>query len=409
MALAFAVLCCPYLAAVYVVYSVAAFVHSGKNKGTEKLREQALVKTWWYVTLGVAAVCIVFAAVLLTGADIYSMLRAIPNILNDPEHNSFTLGEKLWYFVNDMFIVGVHLNGEAVLTASLTVFMMLIFRNCDKRWQERRWIYLLVAGVVTIWLMIDRYYYYKHINMLNYPLCYAGACCYILSEKRDKKMFRLLYMTGWMYALAVHLGSNNNYHSMTMGLAVANIASAIFVADMAVELWREEKAIKRITAAVLLLAMATQVGIMGSIRANECFANVSHTNVDKVEELTYTIEQGVAKGLRVTDDEYAEYNAVMEDTQPARDAEGDNVLYYSADTWLYLADDKHNAGYSAWLSVLNNEGAVMLLFNYWKVNPDKIPDTIYISKSASNAEWARDMLNVNNLPVTETACGYLLQ
>ena len=402
-------LCCPYLAVLYVVYSAAALIHSGRNKGTEKISAQPLFKMWWYVTLGVAAVCVVFAVVLLTGADIYSMLRAIPNILNDPEHNSFTLSEKLRYFFSDMFFCGVYKNGAAVLTATITAALIFILRKVDKRWEEHRWIYLTVVGVLTLWLIINRYSWYKHINMINYPLCYAGLCCYMLSQERDKRVFWLLYVPGWIYALAVHMGSNNNYYSMTMGLSVANVASAMFVAGAMVELWRERRSLPRATACVLALAILTQLCVMGKIRAEECFANVSHLNVDKVSELTHTIEQGTAKGIRATDDEYDEYNAVLEETQPVRDAEGENVLYYSGDIWLYLADSKHNAGYSAWLSVINNDGAVMLLFNYWKVNPDKLPDVMYISKAAVNAEWAMGLLNVNDLAITETANGYILQ
>lgn len=402
-------LCCPYLAVLYVIYSAAALIHSGRNKGTEKISAQPLFKMWWYVTLGVAAVCVVFAVVLLTGADIYSMLRAIPNILNDPEHNSFTLSEKLRYFFSDMFFCGVYKNGAAVLTATITAALIFILRKVDRHWEEHRWIYLAVVGVLTLWLIIDRYSWYKHINMINYPLCYAGLCCYMLSQERDKRVFWLLYVPGWIYALAVHMGSNNNYYSMTMGLSVANVASAMFVAGVMVELWRERCSLPRAAACVLALAILTQLCVMGKIRAEECFANVSHLNVDKVSELTHTIEQGTAKGIRVTDDEYDEYNAVLEETQLVRDAEGENVLYYSGDIWLYLADSKHNAGYSAWLSVINNDGAVMLLFNYWKVNPDKLPDVMYISKAAVNAEWAMGLLNVNDLAITETANGYILQ
>lgn len=402
-------LCCPYLAVLYVVYSAAALIHSGRNKGTEKISDHPLFKMWWYVTLGVAAVCVVFAVILLTGADIYSMLRAIPNILNDPEHNSVTVAEKLRYFFSDMFFCGVYKNGAAVLTATITAALIFILRKVDKRWEEHRWMYLAVVSVLTLWLIIDRYSWYKHINIINYPLCYAGLCCYMLSRERDKRLFRLLYVPGCIYALAVHMGSNNNYYSMTMGLSVANIASAMFVADVMAELWRERRGLPRVTACVLALAILTQLCVMGKIRAEECFANVSHSNVDNVSELTYTIDRGTAKGIRVTEDEYDEYNAVLDETERVRNAEGENVLYYSGDIWLYLADSKHNAGYSAWLSVLNNEGAVMLLFNYWKVNPDKLPDVMYISKAAVNAEWAMGLLNVNDLAITETANGYILQ
>lgn len=76
--------------------------------------------------------------------------------------------------------------------------------------------------------------------------------------------------------------------------------------------------------------------------------------------------------------------------------------------WLYLMDSKENAAFSAWLSFAQPDTAAERLLEYWRLNPEKKPDAIFIDKDFSNAKEYVKLLNSESFPVSENETGYIM-
>lgn len=105
---------------------------------------------------------------------------------------------------------------------------------------------------------------------------------------------------------------------------------------------------------------------------------------EPTDQLNVKIEDGVHAGLWTTAEKAERFRLLLEDTELAREQEG-NVLYYTPDTYPYLMDEKEMAAYSAWLSISVSHSELDRLAEYYKLCPDKIPDCIYLSNDAGIA------------------------
>lgn len=102
------------------------------------------------------------------------------------------------------------------------------------------------------------------------------------------------------------------------------------------------------------------------------------------------------------------FRKYLEATKEVRAYKGKNVLYFSWEMWLYLMDGKENAAFSAWLSFAQPDVAAERMLEYWRLNPDKKPDAIFIDKDFTNAEKYTEQLNTEKFPVKESELGYIL-
>lgn len=117
---------------------------------------------------------------------------------------------------------------------------------------------------------------------------------------------------------------------------------------------------------------------------------------------------GVADGLLATYEENHNYEKYMEETEEIRSYKGKKVLYFSWEMWLYLMDSKENAAFSAWLSFAQPDIAVERMLEYWRLNPEKKPDAMFIDKDFTNAEQYMEKLNTERFPMKECELGYIL-
>ena len=101
---------------------------------------------------------------------------------------------------------------------------------------------------------------------------------------------------------------------------------------------------------------------------------------ESVDQLDHWIGRGANAGIWTTQERHQVYETLYDATQLIRQQEG-KVLYYSRDTYLYLMDDKEMAAYSAWLAIdYENNSEWQRLLSYYQLNPEKLPDCIYLSK-----------------------------
>lgn len=409
---AFAVLCCPYLIVLYIIYTVCLMIKAHKlkhNNDVETAKKQ--IKAWIIATIGAAMVALVILAVFLANTQIDRLLQSLKQIMADPEHEKMSVLDKIYNYFYLLFFYTYPLYRiyrVPILLGVIYAVGMLFVRAKDTRWREHRIWYLAFIGIYTICIAIMLKGELGYIQRLNLALPIAGLCAYALSEKQEKGVFKYIYLSGIGYSFLIHLGSNTRFNCISSALIVACVASAYMLVCVADELWKAGKKKEKIASGVVILAVLTVCALSGHELAMKSFALFGDKMVDERNMLYCYVDKGSHKGLYIAEDELYDYNALYESTQIAREAEGESVMYYTDMPFVYLMDEKENAAFSAWLSLSRGDSAIDRQLEYWIINPEKVPDVIYIEKKAVGAERAVNELNIANYSVTETETAYLL-
>ena len=396
-----AVLCCPYLAAVYAIYTLALLIRKISKHG--KMRE------WLYFTAGCAVLAVIFLAVILINATPNELLDGIKNTLNDPEHSEIKPLKSLGLYIKHVFFSRA---SAKMLFFGCLVLILLI--RLDKKSKEHKWLYMSFAALIAILHLAITYKSYRYINYYTLSLCMPGLIAYLLHKNRPKKIFFLVYLPGWLFSYCKCLSSNQFYYAITEGLSVACAASAFIIGSLIHESLSENNKTKqaKITSgascaiSALAVAVLCCVLVLDSLEIRE--GNCRTTGRDYKFTLTEQMQGSVADGLYATVAENENYKRYLAATEKVRNYEGKNVLYFSWELWLYMADSKDNAAFSAWLSFTQEDMAAERLLDYWSLHPEKLPDAIFIDKDFINADVYAKALNTENFPVEENDLGYIM-
>lgn len=382
-----AVLCCPYLAILYFVYSA---VYLAAN-----LHNRSRIAKWFAFTAGVLVLVLIFAAYLLSKASMKEIVFGIRQMLNDSEHTGASGVGPAAYF---RALATVHPKSLYFLCA--TVLLSLVIIADRRRTAARRRLYLL-AGLIISALYCSRFIRSGYINFLMLPLSILGWFAFLLAGKKSSRWFFFLYLPGILYGFLICLGSNQGYYAISSTATVSSVASIMMLSDE-LDIFDKDNMPDRAAGLLLALFIVFQIGMEAHYRLaytyNDGFTD-SHTRV-----LAY----GPQKGIRTSPGEAGRYCLLLEDTAPVRNLDAENVLYLTADSWLYLADAKKSSSYSGWISPEFPEDSVSRLLEYWEINPEKKPDVIYIDQFFPGSSESLERLNIGNRNYIETQRGYII-
>ena len=390
-----AVLCCPYLIAAYLLWAIIKLVR--------RIRRGEKAVDLLFFTLGAILVAAAVALVIFSRAGLSDVLNAIPQILNDPEHSSMSFAEQTGMFFKHLLFS----RKVSLLTFVLSVLLVcaLLF---DKKRGEHRWFYAAASALITLGFTTVNFLRYRYINYFMLPLAIVGGICYAADGKKDRDVFNYVWLTGWIYSYLMMLSSNNFYESLTASLTVTSVASAYFAGKTAEELL-QTKSRKNVSSAFLCVGSAALVCAAVVFSKQEVargtyfdFATFPTAMLDA------EIEKGPANGLLTYNDDKIRYDVIYEQSEPARKAKVENVLYASHDAWLYLADEKRSAGYSAWLSIDYPQNTLGRLKEYERLNPSKAPDVLYIenNENADKPMLFAELIDTEQFELTEAGTAY---
>ena len=395
-----AVLCCPYLAVMYVLYTAAIIIYSRIKC--------SYIKEWLHFTCGCAVLAILFLGVLLKNAAPEQLIEGISNTLKDPEHSGISVLKMLGLYIKHICFSRLC---ARVSTFGCLIIILLI--KLDKRRYEHSWIYMIAASLLCMGFLALSLngYSYRYINFYMVPLSVPGITAYLLHKKRPKGLFWLVYAAGWLFSFFKCISSNQFYYALSEGLCVTTAISAFFIGSWYNEYTgKNEKtnSAEKISAVISTMCVGMLCCMLVRDNAQICSGNCRTTGVDLTEALVDRMDGGVADGLIATREENENYDRYIEGTEKIRTYGGQKVLYFSWEMWLYLMDSKENAAFSAWLSFGQPDIAAERILEYWRLNPEKKPDAIFIDKDFANADKYTDQLNTEKLPVTENELGYIL-
>lgn len=364
---AFAVLCCQFLAVVYIGYLIFVLLkRASKNRGTFDYK---LFNTTCagYLTLGALLTAVVFLVFVFSRTSFSQILDSISWILNDPEHKISLLYKFVLYFR------AVLMPNVSTPFVYLLFIGLFIFYLCDKQRRGNRYYYFIAATFITLLLFASHYFGNNYINDMMWPLNMLALVVFILTDNRKiKSVFYTLWLPGMLYGFCINISSNQTYHAIFSASSVATVGSILMVGMFLNEINTETKVVflKKTCSVLVILSFVVQIMTVGILRYNGVFGETG------IRSQTELIQSGSQAGLRVSAELYSEYCIANEEINSLAKYEPQKVLFLSKKAWLYFIDDYEIAAFSAWLSGVNTY-TVEKLLAYYELNPDKKPDVVY--------------------------------
>lgn len=366
------VLCCPYLAAVWAIYAVAALVSLFRKRKPAKGEMSEIMRFVWFTAgCGILAVIVLIFVFSRTSWTVIS--AALPQIFNDPEHTDFSFRSKLRQYFKAYGMYDTVFTCiwwfQAVLAASVA---------CDKTRRDHRALYVMLAlmiAAVDLILILVRKPYLNHLMM---PLNLTALICRMCfpEETFVKQTFRWVWIPGMLYTFCLHMGSNQHYYGIFSAGAAPLVGSTIIIAICVTVLLRQY-CTRSVRWSFLVTAAAVGLLQLGSelhLRWHDVFWD------GEISAQTETIENGPSKGLIVTQSSMTSYSNVCSNVSNVKllAPDAQSILFLSNKTYSYLiCEDMENAAYSAWLATIDSR-CVDRLKAYYELRPEKIPDVILV-------------------------------
>ena len=239
-----AVLYQPGLALVFAAYSVLVWTRFFlRRKGKRFAEEYALclsVRTWRTLTLSVLACAAVFLTWLLARSGLRNILAGLPDLFTDPEFDFYVPGETFG-FLSRAMKNAADVYGAACLVPALVILILSAAYACGafraRREPARMVLFCLGAAV---WMCSCIYPFRQRgsaltdsfFTMIPAPMLWFGLVCYLLCEKKDKRLFGF-WIVGAVSSVCIDVFSNND---LSLGFPIAYIADLVFCTELVREL-----------------------------------------------------------------------------------------------------------------------------------------------------------------------------
>lgn len=398
-----AVLCCPYLAVVYFLFSAGTLILRWKRRRVRIICTGAdLFFCWRYFTFGVCALAIPVLILLLARSTPGMIWEALQFAFMDPEHTNFSfLGKTEQYF--------------SALASSNAYFMpmlvILIIMTVLTLYKKKVVWFAIVCAAVTFYLrrfMAEG----EYMNYLMLPLTFAGIYVLLVTKSRQIRQIGLLWLVpGILYTFCLNYSSDQGFYAISLAASVPSAASIYLIwlycdelkqAYQKTERRLQEKAAPEIrtdgqktpeesnlqrrtrhlqTILVYPLACLTVCVLFGfqmkyeiPVRYRSVYWEEGFME-GKLPRMELT--EGPEKGIVCSREPAIKYRQNYADV---RNISHQRVLFLSQEFWMPLINENENAGFSAWLGLLIDDGDSIMerLRLYYQRNPHKRPDIVFL-------------------------------
>lgn len=361
-----AVLCNPFLAVIYFLYTLLVAAVWWKERRTGEGKGNFCIKAWGCITAGAGALAVVFVITVLAGSPVHELMTNIPLLMQDPEHTSRSIFMVCKVYLQSFWNV----YGWFIPVWAVLLFMAYLYR---KDVAKRRIGFALISLSCILCLLGLLPGIQNNYNFIMVPAVVCGAAAYIMTEDRDTGVFRYLFLFGLIYSFMANYASNQGMHAISMAMVPADVAAVLLIGEFTGQK-EKKKSVKNakkagdiiiLSAAALLLV---QLGVQIYAKSVHAFWEES------VWKLQTRIEEGPLKGTVTTEEKAERYKRLLEDIKAHIRKEGP-VLFVTEDTWCYLYADAQYGTFSSYLS-----GGFTQAEEKWELyfgaHPDKIPDYI---------------------------------
>ncbi len=371
-----AVICNPYLALVYIAYIFSVIILSLRKKKSVFFSAGMLFNT----LIGVGVTSLAFCIILFSRTSLSDLIRSLPYLLNDPTH-----GFKTAY---DLFVipfVRIYQVYFPWVLIWLAVFAaMIVDKNRKKHWK----IYFFI-NLFSVIFCLAAFSFKVITNCFMLPFSVLGLTAYVLSEKKEKKIFYFMWILGIIYGILLHVASDQDVYVIAMALTISDVASVILCSEF-LEEKKDDLNIGKYTGLIFCVIVMAQL-----FTETVSMSRNTYWESTRTETLNTVYTKGPLKGLKTTADKVESYDLMLEDIEEYRQKrlEGgkDRIAFMTLNTWEYLYAGLPYGTYSSWIGYADKN--TLDKFEVWcDLHPDKIPSYIYFSK-LENKKWDERLIN----------------
>lgn len=342
------VLCVPMLAVVYFIWSLIAILNIIKNK--------KIFNDWLYLTIGIIIMAIPVTGFMLYGSSINAIIENLGYMFSQGDVHGISL---LLIIKKMLYLIYLVISNNRFSMIGFSLYtIILIALLLDKNKQNNKNIYILLCLVMSIFISIGFYNqaYYTFYSVI--PLFFV---C-IITRLNDRYLNKL-FIISLIYSLAINASSDTIIYATSQGIMLCSIIIILLISMI------RNKIIKKLNYTLLFLLCI----LLCYSKIDKIYGDISPKN------LSCTLNEGPMKYI-ITEPRKEEFYQNNINAINDMDLENKNVLFFTDNAWMYLVNDNiHYSTYSTWLCPWNSI-YLDAIEDYYKVNPDKYANYIYIPK-----------------------------
>lgn len=358
---ALAVLCFPYLAAVFVlaVAALAALACLGVHGARRGL-------LFFLSSIrGVLLILIPFLVYFLRTVPLPQMGVSLRYVFMDPVHAKIDYTADI--LRQGMRALRLYRIGMAIVAA---VAMWLLVKRLRgfRLWAWER------PALLMLTVLCTAYGFWRAGAPLDWvmPLVALGLVCYLLADARDNALLLTFYVPGIVLGLVWYISSDTGSRALNYGMMSAALASILLLGDalkeIAGKLPRPGRAALRFAALLVAVAFVVRMG----------YARTEVYRDGALAECTVRLEDGPGKGIYTRPLAAERYDQML--TMARECAGGDGALLIMPFApWLYLVSDMRCGMPTTWRMFDDDPR----FEPYYTLHPDRLPDVLI----APNEDW----------------------
>ena len=216
-----AVLCCPFMAVTYFLFSAVILVLRWRRRSVRILWTGAdAFICWRYFTLGVCGLAIPLLILLLSRSTPGMIWEALQFALTDPEHTNFSFPGKMGQYISALA------SSNAYFTPMLVILIIMTALTLYKK--KVVW-FMIVCAAVTFYLrrfMAEG----EYMNYLMLPLTFPGIYVLLVTKSRQIRQLGLLWLVpGILYTFCLNYSSDQGFYAISLASSVPSAASIYLI------------------------------------------------------------------------------------------------------------------------------------------------------------------------------------
>lgn len=377
------ILCQPVGLIFYGCYFIAfCILFSKAQKSDNAVFFPFRIKSFVMTVLGILPVLIFFLYLLLKNSDIATIIECIPGILSDVEHMEITEGTGIETFSLLQFFTDMTMSAGLV---PLVIFIVCALLSVIIKKKNRELSVILTLTSLAVFILCFFYRLFftggtsetDDINFFFFPLALSGVVFYLLSDKKNHRVFILLWCTGIMYALLMTISSNLRLHASVNGYIIAAAGSLILAKNLSDELKAQKTKGIPVKAGIILLSVC-----VSGFAVFHAGATVTNNILNRAHYQDARLEQGIYKGITLPSDQALALLRIYRDARQINDLinEDDKVFVVENTPSAYLEGEFNMGCISGWF-IADQLGVPEIrdrFREYYEINPENTPDYIYV-------------------------------
>lgn len=351
-----AVLANPYTVLLFVIYGLvcaAAFFYYRRQ--WVDAPSVLWIRNYLFACLGAFFIFVLFMLFVFSRGTLDEILECLTYIVMDTERQKSFMEKFLRYFVriHRYYRILVYVTGIQVLIWII-----------DRKKRIPPSLHLLMVFLTAVPYIIYYGFFWEMvgINYMLIPLAFPGFTAYLVSERKDHRLFFGWYVPGLFYTLLAHFATNTGILTVSASYMIASAASMLLIGKAV----REQGKIPWL---YTLTAVLLAVQFAGCI-----WQRIFYVWGDEhLPYLTQTLDQGPLKGIHTSAENKELYEEVLLDLKELSLTSEDKLFVTGIAPWIYLSTEAECAAYSTWETLETDP----LISVYYEVRKDKIPTAVY--------------------------------